>query len=109
MTPYQSDLELLTYLRLQVKRALQKMAFDIRQGTADQQALFNAVFSNQTRFSLNEATLLALHCSEGLMVDLTVLRELATDEQVQITVANIQALLIGIQKDTNRSLTNLDL
>ena len=35
-TVYEQDLDLIAALQRQVKRALQKMAFSIREGTADQ-------------------------------------------------------------------------
>ena len=92
---------------MQVKRALQKMAFDIRQGTADQQLLYNAIFSNLTRFNLAEAVLLAWHFSFGEN-NLSLLQDNATDAQIQICVNAIQANLISIQKDTARPLIGLD-
>jgi len=99
LTAYEQDLELIAALQRQVKRALQKMAFDIRGGTSDQHLLFAAIFSNQTRFGLEEATLLAYHFSWGAN-DLSVLRYEATDANIQICVDAIQDQLIAIQKDT---------
>lgn len=105
-TVYEQDLDLIAALQRQVKRALQKMAFSIREGTADQQLLYSAIFSNQTRFGLEEATLLAYHFSWGAN-DLSVLRYEATDANIQICVDAIQAQLITMQKDSARSVVGL--
>ena len=105
-TTYEEDLDLIITLQRQVKRALQKMAFDIRAGTEDQQLLFDAIFSNQTKFGLEEATLLAFHFSWGPN-DLNVLREAATDAQIQTCVNSIQADLIARQKTTARPVIGL--
>lgn len=107
LTIYEQELELLATLQRQVKRALQKMAFNVREGTADQQLLYSAIFANLTRFGINEATLLAYHYSWGAN-DLSVLRDNATDAQVQTCVDAIQAQLIAIQKDTTRSIVGLN-
>lgn len=106
LTAYEQDLDLIAALQRQVKRALQKMAFNIREGTADQQLLYTAIFSNQTRFCLEEATLLAYHFSWGAN-DLSVLRYEATDANIQTCVDAIQGQLIAIQKDTARSIVGL--
>lgn len=106
LTVYEQDLDLIAALQRQTKRALQKMAFNIREGTADQQVLYAALFSNQTRFGLEEATLLAYHFSWGAN-DLSVLRYEATDANIQTCVDAIQAQLIAIQKDTARSIVGL--
>ena len=106
LTVYEQDLDLIATLQRQTKRALQKMAFNVREGMADQQVLYAAIFSNQTRFGLEEATLLAYHFSWGAN-DLSVLRYEATDANIQICVDAIQAQLIAIQKDTARSIVGL--
>lgn len=105
-TIYESDLELVSILQRQVKRALQKMAFAVRSGTADEQLLFDAVFSNQTKFGLEEATLLAIHFSWGEN-DLTVLRDAATDAQIQTCVDSIKSELITRQKIVARPVVGL--
>ena len=105
-TAYESDLELISILQRQVKRALQKMAFDVRAGTSDEQALFDAVFSNRTKFGLEEATLLAVAFSWGAN-DLNVLREAATDAQVQTCINAIKAELIARQNTESRPVVGL--
>lgn len=105
-TEYEETLELLNALRMQVKRALQIMAFNIRSGTADQQLLYNAIFSNTTRFPLSEATLLAYHFSWGDN-DLSVLKYDATDANIQACVDALANELITRQKDTSRSIVGL--
>lgn len=79
-----------------VKRAIQRLAFDLRAGTEDQQLFFDAVFSNRTRFTAAEAALLAWHFSWGDN-DLNVLGASATDAQIQICVNAIQNDLIARQ------------
>ena len=107
LTAYEDDLDVLNALRRQFKRAFQKLAFDIRDGTADQKLLYAAIFSNQTRFGLDEATLLAYSFSWGTN-DLSVARYDATDAQVQTCANSIQSSLITIQKDTARPIVGLD-
>lgn len=106
-TTYEKELDLIAALQRQVKRALQKMAFNIREGTSDQQLLYAAIFSNQTRFGLEEATLLAYHYSWGAN-DLSVLQYAATDANIQTCVDAIQAQLIAVQKDSARSFVGLN-
>lgn len=105
-TAYEQDLDLIVALQRQVKRALQKMAFNLREGTADQKLLYAAIFSNQTRFGLEEATLLSYHFSWAAN-DLSVLRENATDAHIQTCVDSIQSQLITIQKDSARNIVGL--
>ena len=105
-TPYESDLQLISVLSRQVKRALQKMAFDVREGTDDEKALFDAVFSNRTKFGIEEATLLAVGFSWGDN-DLNVLREDATDAQVQTCVNAIKVELIARQNTESRPVVGL--
>jgi hypothetical protein len=93
---YAEELLVLSQLEPRVKRALQRMAFDIRSGTADQQALYDAIFSNQTCFTAAEATLLAFHFSWGDN-DLKVLGAAASDAQVQACVDGIAPELISRQ------------
>lgn len=102
-TTYEDDLDLILVLQQQVKRALQKMAFDIRGGTADEQLLFDAIFSNQTRFGLEEATLLAFSFSSQLQNK----REEATDNHVQTATNAIKDLLIARQKNEGRPVIGL--
>jgi hypothetical protein len=97
MMLYGQELDALGYLRFQVKRALQKACFNVREGTADQKLLYDAVFSNQTHFGLDEACLLAWHFSWGPN-NLSVLGISATDAQVQICVDAILSELITRQK-----------
>lgn len=103
-TTYEEQLDVLTTLRRQVKRALQKMAFDLREGTADEQLLFDAVFSDQTKFSLNEATLLAFSFSTQLQNKL----DEATDNQVQTATNALKDLLIARQKTVGRPVMGLE-
>lgn len=93
---YAEELLVLSQLAPRVKRALQRMAFNIRGGTADQQTLFDAIFANQTTFTAAEATLLAYHFSWGDN-DLSVVGAAASDAQVQTCVDAIQAELIARQ------------
>lgn len=102
-TTYEDELDLILVLQQQVKRALQKMAFDIREGTADEQLLFDAIFSNQTRFGLEEATLLAFSFSSQLQNT----RDEATDNHVQTATNAIKDLLIDRQKNTTRPVIGL--
>lgn len=93
---YNEELANIQALEPRVLRALQRTAFDIRAGTADQQMLYEAVFSDQTKFTAYEATLLAWHFSFGAN-DLHTLGNTATDAQVQVTVDAIQDELISRQ------------
>lgn len=102
---YLEELRDLEQLVSRVKRAIQRMAFDLRAGTADQQALYDAVFSNRTKFTAVEATLLAWHFSWGDN-DLRVLGAAATDAQLQICVNAIQDELISRQT-TRQGITGL--
>jgi hypothetical protein len=79
-----------------VRRALFIMGFELRAGTADQIALYNAIFSNTTKFTAHEATQLAWFFSWGDN-DLRVLGATATDAQVQLCVNAIQDELITRQ------------
>jgi len=81
-----------------VRRALFIMAFELRAGTADQIALYNAIFSNTTKFTAHEATQLAWFFSWGDN-DLRVLGATATDAQVQTCVNAIQNDLITRQAE----------
>ena len=102
-TTYEQDLEVMNDLRLQVKRALQKEAFATKDGTDDEQLFFDAVFSEQTKFSLDEATLLAFSLSNALKNN----RENSTDNQVSNAVATIKPLLIERQKHAARPVLGL--
>lgn len=93
---YAEESLVLGQLAPRVKRALQRMAFDIRDGTAEQQALYDAIFANQTTFTAAEATLLAFHFSWGAN-DLRVLGTAASDTQVQTCVNAIAAELMRRQ------------
>lgn len=106
-TVYEKELDLISALQRQVKRSLQKMAFNIREGTSDQQLLYEAIFSNQTRFGLEEATLLAYHFSWGEN-DLSALGYNATDSNIQTCIDSIQSQLIAIQKDSARTIVGLN-
>lgn len=81
-----------------VRRALYVMGFELRAGTADQIALYNAIFSNTTKFTAYEATQLAWFFSWGDN-DLRVLGATATDAQVQTCVNAIQSDLITRQTE----------
>lgn len=96
LSDYEQQLAVLTALRNPVKRALQIMAFNIRSGTTDEQALYSAIFSNTTKFGLDEAVLLAYHFSWGVN-DLRVLGAAATDTQIQTCVDAIKAELISLE------------
>jgi hypothetical protein len=102
---YSEELLVLNQLAPRVKRALQRMVFDIKNGTTDQQMLYDAVFSNQTKFTTNEATLLAFHYSFGEN-DLRVLGAAATDAQIQTCVNGLQIELIAKQ-NTRTIITGL--
>lgn len=102
---YQEELIALLQLEPKVKRALQKAAFNIREGTADQQLLYDAVFSNTTKFTAYEATLLAWHYSWGDN-DLSILGSTASDAQIQVCVDAILGNLITIQT-TRTTITGL--
>jgi len=102
-TTYENDLDLLNSLKFQVKRALQKMAFDIREGTDDEKLLFDAIFSNQTKFGLEEATLLAFSFSAQLQNK----RDESTDNHVQTATDAIKDLLIARQKTAARPVIGL--
>lgn len=93
---YQEESIALNLLEPRVRRALQRTAFDSRQGTTDQQHLYDAIFSNQTKFTAAEATLLAWHFSWGDN-DLHALGNDATDAQVQVCTDAIQDELIARQ------------
>jgi len=105
-TGYELEVELLNSYRLQVKRALQRMAFDIRSGTADEQILYNAIFGNFTKFGVDEAVLLSYHFSFGENA-LATLKDKATDANIQVCVNGIKANLIAIQKDASRAVVGL--
>jgi len=102
---YREELSALEELEPRVKRALQRACFNVREGTSDQQTLYDAVFSDQTTFTAAEATLLAYHFSWGDN-DLSVLGVEATDAQVQtcvdailtelITRQNTRTLILGL-------------
>ncbi len=94
---YGQQLDQIAGLRWRVKRALQRACFNVREGTADQKLLYDAVFSNRTHFGLEEVCLLAWHFSWGDN-DLSVLGNAATDAQVQICVDAILPELITRQK-----------
>lgn len=94
---YGQQLDQIAGLKWKVKRALQRACFNVREGTADQQLLYDAVFSNQTHFGVEEATLLAWHFSWGAN-DLSVLGSTASDEQVQTCVDAVLPELITRQK-----------
>ena len=81
-----------------VRRALFIMGFELRAGTADQIALYNAIFSNTTKFTAYEATQLAWFFSWGDN-DLRTLGVTATDAQVQICINAIQSELITRQAE----------
>jgi hypothetical protein len=93
---YAEELLVLAQLEPRVKRALQRMAFAIRAGTAEQQALYDAIFANQTVFTAAEATLLAFHFSYGDN-DLRVLGAGASDAQIQTCVDAIVSELMTRQ------------
>lgn len=93
---YAEELLVLAQLEPRVKRALQRMAFNIRAGTEEQQALYDAIFANQTTFTAAEATLLAFHFSWGDN-DLKVLGAAASDAQVQTCVDAIASELMTRQ------------
>jgi len=107
LTIYQSDLKVIAYLRRQIKRAIQVAAFNVRAGTDDQKLLYDAVFSNKTKFGIEEAVLLTYSFSFGDN-DLRVLREAATDAQVQTCVDAILSELITRQLDSSRGIIGLD-
>jgi hypothetical protein len=88
-----------------VRRALFIMAFELRAGTADGIALYNAIFSNTTKFTAYEAAQLAWFFSFGDN-DLRTLGATATDAQIQICVNSIQTELIARQLDRS-SVTGL--
>lgn len=96
LSDYEQQLVVLSALRNPVKRALQTMAFNLRAGTADEIKLYRAIFSNTTKFGLDEAALLAYHFSWGTN-DLRVLGAAATDAQVQTCVDAIKAELISLE------------
>ena len=93
---YQEEVTSITRLLPRVKRSLERMAFAIRSGTTDQQALFDAIFSNQTKFSTREATLLAWEFSYGDN-NMHVLGSNILDAGLQICVDAIQSELISRQ------------
>lgn len=88
-----------------VRRALYIMAFELRAGTAEQIDLYDAIFSNTTKFTAQEATQLAWFFSYGDN-DLRVLGATATDAQVQTCVNAIQSELIARQ-NTRTAVTGL--
>ena len=94
---YEVEIAHISGLGDKVKRALQRACFNVREGTADQKLLYDAVFSNRTHFGLEEVCLLAWHFSWGDN-DLSVLGNAATDAQVQICVDAILPELITRQK-----------
>lgn len=106
LSDYEQQLVVLAALRNPVKRALQTMAFNVRSGTADEQSLYRAIFSNTTKFGLDEAVLLAYHFSWGVN-DLRVLGAAATDTQIQTCVDSIKAELITLQT-TRTTIVGLD-
>jgi hypothetical protein len=103
---YEDDLAVLGFHQRRFMKALHQMAFDIRQGNADDQILYNAIFSDQTRFGLKEAALFAYYFSVAPN-DLRVLGMGATDAQIQVCVNGIKSTLITRQKDTTRPIVGL--
>jgi hypothetical protein len=103
---YEQDLRVLDALQRKFLKALHQMAFNIRAGTPNEQVLYNAIFSNQTRFPLSEVALLAYYFSSGPN-DLRTVGAAATDAQVQTLVDGIKAELISRQNDTARPVVGL--
>jgi hypothetical protein len=103
---YEDDLAVLGFYQRKFMKALHQMAFNIRSGNADDQLLYNAIFSDQTRFGLKEAALLAYYFSVAPN-DLRVLGKDATDAQIQVLVDGIKSVLITRQKDTSRPFVGL--
>lgn len=93
-------------IQRRVRHALYQMAFDIRAGTADEQMLYAAIFSGNTRFTVGEACLLAYFFSVDPN-DLRVLGAACTDEQLQTCVDAIKQELIDRQNDTTRPVVGL--
>ena len=104
---YQEEIAAINKLIPRVKRALERMAFAIRSGTLDQQALFDAIFSNTTKFTAREATLLAWEFSYGDN-DMHVLGSNILDAGLQICVDGIQAELIT-RENARTKITGLEL
>lgn len=105
-TSYEDDLDLFNVLRNQVLRALQIMAWNTRAGTADEQLLSTAIFSNTTKFALGEAVLLGFNRSTGAN-DWGIARENTTDAMIQTVISNAKDILIGYQKDATRPVVGL--
>ena len=103
---YSNQYRAIDGLQRRMLQALYQMAFNIRQGNADDQALYQAIFSNQTRFSLLEALLLAYFFSFQPN-DLRELGADATDAQLQVCVDGIKNELIARQNDTARPVVGL--
>lgn len=103
---YEQDLRVLDALQRKFLKAVHQMAFDIRAGTTGEQALYHAIFSNQTRFPLSEVALLAYYFSVAPN-DLRTIGAAATDAQVQTLVDGIKAELVTRQADTARPVVGL--
>lgn len=100
-----STTQTIDILQRRIRGALVQMAFDIRQGTADEQLLYNAIFSDTTKFTLEEVCYLTFFYS----VAPNDLRDNpdATDVQITTSVNGIKAELITRQKDVGRTVTGL--
>ena len=92
-------------LQRRILAALLQMAFNIRQGTANEQALYNAIFGNKTKFTLQEVIYLTYFFSFGAN-DLRDNPE-PTDAQITESVNAIKQELINRQNDTARTVTGL--
>lgn len=92
-------------LQRRIRSAVIQMAFDIRQGTSDETALYNAIFSDATKFTLQEVCYLTLFFSTGDN-DLRDNPD-ATDAQINASVSGIKSELISRQNDVGRSVTGL--
>lgn len=113
LTSYEEELDLISALQRQIKRALQLMAWDIRNGTSDERLLSKAIFGNLTKFGLEEAALYAFHNSmvsstQGV-VNLSIRQYEATDAQIKRCIEDIKNTLIALQNDANRTVVGLGL
>ena len=92
-------------LQRSIRGALLQAAFDIRQGTADEQLLYNAIFSNLTKFTFEEVCYLTFFFSTAPN-DLRDNPD-ATDAQITASVNGILGELITRQNDVGRTVTGL--
>jgi hypothetical protein len=103
---YSDEAATLAALEPRILRALERACWSIKDNVGNQQDLFNAVFSNQTRFNLREVALLAWHSRFGT-ADLTTEDGVFTDTQIQNGINTIVPDLISRQTDTNRPIVGL--